>query len=108
MFLRQSILKWSTFLLTVGRPRPNECFLLGPFLTKRNDFLDASKIKGIDTDVLMVILVYDGFLVSYPKSAENGPSKLVFRLVNVLRRFWSPVGRTALKMVLSILYGSTQ
>ena len=64
-----------------------------------NDFSAVSKITGIDTDVPTVTLVYDGFLVTYPKSTENGPSKLVFELVRVLRRFWSPAGQTTLKMV---------
>ena len=38
----------------------------------------------------MVILVDVDFLVTYPKSAKNCPSKLVFGLLRVLRRFWLP------------------
>ena len=58
------------------------------FLTKTNDFLTVSNIKGIDTNVPTVILVYDDILVTY--------LKLVFGLLRVLGAFDR---RTALKMV---------
>ena len=47
----------------------------------------VSKTMRINTNIPRVILVNDDFLVTYSKSAESGPSKLVFGLVRVLKRF---------------------
>ena len=107
-------------------PRPQNSFFfsklaktLFQLLTDRNSrfknseqtlhsFQTIFRITRIATNVPTVILVHDDFLVTYPKSAENSPSKLVFGLVRVLRRFWLLFGRTALKIVLSILDVSNQ
>ena len=67
-------------------------------MTKTNNFLVVSKTTGIENNVATVILVYEDFLVTDPKSDKNGPSKLLFGLVRVLRGFGSPVGWTALKL----------
>ena len=74
-------------------------FPSGTVFNQNEQFSAVSKITGTKTNVPTAILVYGDFLVTYPKNAENGPSKLVFGLVSILRSFWSPVGQTALKMV---------
>ena len=59
----------------------------GSFLEKINDFQVVSKITKINTNVSTI------------DCANNGPSKIVFGLVHVLRHFWSTVSKMALKVV---------
>ena len=51
----------------------NTIFPFGTVFDQTKNFSTVSKITGIDSKVPTVILVDADFLVTYSKSAENGP-----------------------------------
>ena len=56
----------------------NTFFGSGVIFAKMKIIMAVSKITKNDTNVPTIMFVKRDFLVTYPKSAENGPSKLFF------------------------------